>query len=472
MKRFAVLSVLLAVTSCLSREFTEQNPFVSVDTRQITVASDVYDGAVRDTLWVTSNRSWGAALSEEVSWVKLDEVGCENMAGVSKISALPLTFENNTSSQDRSVELLIHSGELTEKVVVTQEAKSYRLSLVSVSEGVDDISADGATVKISFMCNTDWEAKMSYNDGMLVSLDTYDGNGPSELTVVVKPNTDNGKDRKAVLTLSAEGCHDVDIVFMQNRRVPYFTVTGGNEVVLKPGTDDHKIYFKTNQHWTAEIISIENYDPSTVSLSALEGTMSESSVKVRFPACVEFGKQGKIVVEITADELAEPVVVTMTQDPAIRASFGTPITADTWPFTAPDFSELTKSSATAIYEGERTEFILENGYSFYMYSTKGFWYNTAAGFMGGGAVGDYIELPVVEGFRPVRIEYTYLGETPIRCDVRSTEGRVLEGTVFNAAVSGVTVVDLDSTLATETYRIVTQNTQTFSLDDIAVYYEE
>ena len=106
-----------------------------------------------------------------------------------------------------------------------------------------------------------------------------------------------------------------------------------------------------------------------------------------------------------------------------------------------------------------------------MYSTKGFWRNTATGFMGGGAVGDYIELPVVEGFRPVRIEYTYLGETPIRCDIRSAEGRVLEGSVFNAAVGKVTVVDLKGTLVTETYRIVTQNTQTLSLDDLAVYYE-
>ena len=106
-----------------------------------------------------------------------------------------------------------------------------------------------------------------------------------------------------------------------------------------------------------------------------------------------------------------------------------------------------------------------------MYSTRGFWRNTATGFMGAGAVGDYIELPVVEGFRPVKIEYKYLGETPVRCDVRSAEGRVLEGSVFNAATNKVTSVVLNGTVATEKYRIVTLNTQTLSLDDIAVYYE-
>ena len=471
MKRFAVLSIILAVTSCLSREFTEQKPYISVDTRQIVAISDVDSGNVRDTLWITSNRSWGAAFSEEVSWVKLEEVGCENMAGVSKITALPLIFENNTSEQDRSVELMIHSGELSEKVVVTQEAKSYRLSVVSVPEGIDDISADGDTLKVSFMCNTEWEAQMSYNDGMLVSLSTYEGNGPSTLTAVVKPNTDNEKDRKAVLTLSAEGCHDVDIVLIQNRRTPYFNVTGGNDVVLKPGTDNHKLSFKTNQYWTAEIVSVENYDISKVSLSASEGPMSEKSVTVIFPACVEFGKQGKIAVKIVTDELSEPIVVSMTQEPAIRASFGTPITADTWPFVTPEFAEFTTSSATAAYKEVETPFVLNNGYSFNMYSTRGFWRNTATGFMGAGTAGDYIELPAVEGFRPVRIEYTYLGETPIRCEVRSTEGRVLEGSVFNAATNKVTSVVLNGTVATEKYRIVTLNTQTLSLDDIAVYYE-
>lgn len=471
MSRIAVLSVLLAVTSCLSREFTEQNPFISVDTRHVVVLSDVDTGEVRDTLWVTSNRSWGAALSEEVSWVKLGEVGAENMAGVSKITALPLTFENNTSDQDRSVELMIHSGELTEKIVVTQEAKSYRLSLVPVSENISDISADGDTLEISFLCNTDWEAYMSYNDGMLVNLSTYEGNGPSTLTAVVKPNTDNDKDRKAVLTLSATGCPEVDIVLVQNRRIPYFVVEGGNEVVLKPGADNHMISFRTNQYWKAEIVSVENYDLSKVSLSASEGPMSEKNVKVLFPACVEFGKQGKIEVEIIADELSEPILVSMTQDPAIRASFGTPITADTWPFTVPAYAEFTNSSATAKYVGVETEFVLKNGYSFYMYSTRGFWRNTATGFMGAGTAGDYIELPVVEGFRPVKIEYKYLGETPIRCDVRSAEGRVLEGSVFNAATNKVTSVVLNGTVATEKYRIVTLNTQTLALDDIAVYYE-
>ena len=76
MKRFAVLSFILAVTSCLSREFTEQNPYISVDTRQIVVLSDVDSGVVRDTLWVTSNKSWGTSLSEEVSWMKMEEIGC------------------------------------------------------------------------------------------------------------------------------------------------------------------------------------------------------------------------------------------------------------------------------------------------------------------------------------------------------------------------------------------------------------
>lgn len=471
MKRFAVITILLAVTSCLSREFTEGTPYISVDTRQVVVPSDIDSGEVRDTLWVTSNRSWGAAFSDEESWVRLEEVGCENMAGVSKIAALPLVFENNSSYQDRSVELIICSGELTEKVIITQEAKSYRLSLVEAPDGVGDISSDGGTFEVSFLCNTDWTAKVNYNDGMSVSLSSENGNGPSAVTVTVKPNTDGEKGRNAVLRLSAEGCLDIDIMLVQQRRIPYFRLEGGNEIVMTPGMDNCPVVFKTNQNWTAEIISVENYDPADVSLSMTDGTLADKSISVNFPACVEFGKQGKILVEFVPEESAEPIRVCMTQEPAIRASFGPPITEDIWPFATPEFSELTKSSTTAIYVGQETEFVLKNGYSFNIFSTDGFWHNTATGFMGGGAAGDYIELPVVEGFRPVRIEYTCLGEIPIRCDVRSSDGRVLEESVFNASVEEVVSVDLKGTVASEAYRIVTQNTRPFSLGDLAVFYQ-
>lgn len=463
--------ILMAATSCLSREFTEQNPYISFDTRNITVPSDVDAGSVCDTLFITSNRTWGAVFADEVEWVKMKVNGNENLAGVSKISALPLEFEDNESDQERSVELLVSYESKVEKITVVQEAKSRRLVLTSVPDGIESISADGETFDISFLCNTEWKARVDYTDGMLVTLSAEEGSRSSTITVTVKGNNDPDKEKKGVITLSAEDCPDIDIFLTQKKWTPYFNLEDKSEVNVQDGANGYTIAFKTNLNWTAEIVSIENYEADKVRLSATSGDGAAKKVKVNFLGCTAFGKTGKIVVRFIPEGLPEQTV-TLYQKPAIRVSFATPSTANNWPFVIPQFSEFTKSSATAIYVGERTEFALPHGYSLFMCSSKGFWLNAATGFLGGGAEGDYIELPVVPGRRPIRIEYKFLGTTPIRCCVRSTEGRELEGSTFNTGAQGsVTAVDLNGTVETEVYRIVTLNTQYFQLDDLVIYYE-
>ena len=157
-KLMYICLILMAASSCLSREFTESDPYISFDTRKITVPSDVDSGKVCDTLFITSNRNWGAALSEDVQWVKLLVEGNENLAGVSKITALPMAFEDNESDQERSVELLISQDSKIEKIMLVQEAKSRRLVLTKVPVDIESISADGDTLDISFLCNTEWKA--------------------------------------------------------------------------------------------------------------------------------------------------------------------------------------------------------------------------------------------------------------------------------------------------------------------------
>ena len=472
MKRFVYMFlILMAATSCLSREFTEQDSYISFDTRKITVPSDVDEGSVCDTLFITSNRTWGAVFAEEVDWVKIKVNGNENLAGVSKISALPLEFEDNESDQERSVELLVSHESKVEKITVVQEAKSRRLAITSVPAGIESISADGDTFDISFRCNTEWKARVDYTDGMLVTLSAEEGNRSSTISVTVKGNDDPDKEKKGVITLSAEDCPEIDIVLTQKKWTPYFILEDKSEVNVQDGANGYAIAFKTNLNWSAEIISVENYDAAKVSLSETFGDKSANNVKVDFLGCTAFGQKGKIVVRITPEGLPAETL-TLYQNPAIRVSFQTPSTANNWPFVTPLFSEFTKSSATATYVGERTEFVLPHGYSLFMYSVKGFWLNTVTGFLGGGNEGDYIELPIVEGRRPVRFEYKFLGTTPIRCCVRTAEGRELEGTTFNTGAQGsVTAVDLNGTVETEVYRIVTLNTQYFQLDDLVIYYE-
>ena len=202
MKRMIYIClILMAVSSCLSREFTEQNPYISIDTGSLTVPSDDVSGKVCDTLYVTSNRSWSAVFAEDVDWVRMAVNGNENLAGVSEIATLPLEFDNNESYEHRSVRLVISYDSLVEEVVITLEA----------------ISSKGGRFDISFYCNTKWKAKVDYTDGMLLSLSANEGNLSSTISVNVNKNDDPDNEKKAVVTLSADGCQDIDIVLIQQR---------------------------------------------------------------------------------------------------------------------------------------------------------------------------------------------------------------------------------------------------------------
>lgn len=462
---------LMAVSSCLSREFTEQNPYISFDTREITVPSDVDSGSVCDTLFITCNRTWGAAFAEEVQWVKMKVNGNENLAGVSKISALPLEFEDNETDQERSVELLVSHESEVEKITVVQEAKSRRLVLTGVPANIKSISADGDTLDISFRCNTEWKARVDYTDGMLVTLSEEEGSRSSTIRVAVKENTDPDSEKRGVITLSAADCPDIDILLTQKKWTPYFNLADKSEVNVKDGANGYSVAFKTNLNWTAEIVSVENYDAGKVSLSASSGDKSTKQTTVQFLGCTAFGQTGKIVVRFNPEGLPSQTL-TLYQKPAIRVSFQTPPTAAGWPFVTPMFSEFKNSVANAVYVAERTEFVLPHGYSLFMYSTRGFWLNTVTGFLGGGAVNDYIELPVVAGRRPVKILYRFMGTTPIRGCVCDEDGTVVEGSVFNAGAQGAVItVMLKDTEPSKAYRITTLNTQYFHLEDLVIYYE-
>ena len=212
--------ILMAVTSCLSREFGEQNSFASIDTKILTVPSDDVSGKVCDTLYITSNRSWSASFVQEVQWVRMVVSGNENIAGVSKITQIPLEFDFNESDEDRSVELVVNYDLKKETVTIIQEAKSNRLSLTDIPAGLESISSEGGRFDISFYCNTEWKAKVDYTDGMLVNLSSDKGVKSSRISVTVSENDDPENEKKAVITLSAEGCQDIDIVLIQHKWTP------------------------------------------------------------------------------------------------------------------------------------------------------------------------------------------------------------------------------------------------------------
>ena len=122
-KHFLLLtaSALLLLPGCL-KTFREAEPRLEVDRSELTVRAKSGSGYVKDTLYVSSNRSWSAVVTEGADWLDVGEGGFENPAEVFKTAPLPLLCKDNSVDEERSGKVLIIGAGLNTEVTVTQKA--------------------------------------------------------------------------------------------------------------------------------------------------------------------------------------------------------------------------------------------------------------------------------------------------------------------------------------------------------------
>lgn len=114
-------SALLLLPGCL-KTFREAEPRLEVDRSELTVRAKSGSGYVKDTLYVSSNRSWSAAVTEGTDWLDVVEGGFENPAEVFKKAPLPLLCKDNTVDEERTAKVLIIGAGFQKEVIVTQKA--------------------------------------------------------------------------------------------------------------------------------------------------------------------------------------------------------------------------------------------------------------------------------------------------------------------------------------------------------------
>lgn len=114
-------SALLLLPGCL-KTFREAEPRLEVDRSELTVKAKSGSGYVKDTLYVSSNRSWSASVAEGSDWLDVGEGGFENPAEVFKTAPLALRCKDNTVDEERTARVLIIGAGLNKEVTVTQKA--------------------------------------------------------------------------------------------------------------------------------------------------------------------------------------------------------------------------------------------------------------------------------------------------------------------------------------------------------------
>lgn len=131
----AVATVLL-LPGCLKSTFREEEPRLGVDRSEVTVRARSGTGSVKDTLYVSGNRSWSVVLAEETGWLSIGTEGFENPSGVLKTAPLVVICEENLADDPRSAVLVILGG--GEQKIVTVRQKGIQRVDEADSQGIDD----------------------------------------------------------------------------------------------------------------------------------------------------------------------------------------------------------------------------------------------------------------------------------------------------------------------------------------------
>ena len=224
--------LLLSLTGCLERQFAESEAVLSPGVEEIVVPADMYEGPglVADTLVVTSNRSWAAALQSNVDWVEIGTDESLNISQVMEDVRIPLKFKDNDTESARSVVLRLTSEAGYRDVTIRQKAIRYRLAL---SEGSDSrIVAGKTSYESSVICepdtcvlclnsNTAWTARILEGNTADVKLDVTSGEGIGKVKVIFGENEDPDSGKQATVVVSADGCDDIRVAVNQAVGTPY-----------------------------------------------------------------------------------------------------------------------------------------------------------------------------------------------------------------------------------------------------------
>lgn len=159
-------------------------PTLSVSPSTISVDENDHSEAVA----ITSNQSWSA--SNSASWLTLSaSSGTGN-------STLTLSIAANTTTENRTTDVVITAGTLTKTVSVTQQAV---VASLSVSPNTLTIEPTGGSPTFSITTSDDWA--ITHNASWL-TLSATSGTGNTSITLTAGENN-TGASQSVVLTVTA-----------------------------------------------------------------------------------------------------------------------------------------------------------------------------------------------------------------------------------------------------------------------------
>ncbi|MDW3194623.1 MAG: BACON domain-containing carbohydrate-binding protein [Cytophagales bacterium] len=208
-----------------------------------------------ETIVVTSNLSWAA--SANVSWISINP-----SSGSSGDQNISLNISENSETTDRSAELTITGGDLTQIVTIQQSAFEPELK---VSPTTLEVSSSGGTETIVVTSNLSWAASANVS---WISINPSSGSsGDQNISLNISENSET-TDRSAELTFTGGDLTQI-VTIQQSAFAPELSISPSSLTFSQSGgTESFDI--TSNVSWTL------NHDNEWLTISETSGTGNQS----------------------------------------------------------------------------------------------------------------------------------------------------------------------------------------------------
>lgn len=197
-------------------------------------------GAGAQTVNVTSNTDWTVSCSE--SWVSIDP------AAGKKDGSFKIAVQDNPTFSERTADVVVTAGALTQTVKVAQLALTPELAVLPTSI---EVEAAGGEQALSVSSNADWTVTIpAAADWITASAKSGSGNGTVTLTFAANPTFEV---RTAEVTVTGEGLN-AKIAVSQAALTPEIAIEP-SVLSLSNDAESKSVTVSSNTAWTVSVPS-------------------------------------------------------------------------------------------------------------------------------------------------------------------------------------------------------------------------